>query len=335
MTAVIHLLPLVLFCAGCAVNLPLAVGSAQEGMARVRVLDEHGHHVRSFGLSLKHPDASARCGFREAIGFEDVLIVPTDLQDGFAAIHGIPPGDFAFQITADHHARTLSAPFHVTPGGAAPEVTVQLTLGGSLRGRVVDDRGRPIADALVRTYIHSHALATITMPSVFPDGTCARTDSQGCYRLTQLAFDDYALRVSHPGYCDGAAVGLAIEDEAEVPVADIGLTRGTIVEGITSIDRKPAGQIEVRIEPSPGEESRGAFALSELGVDGIDLGVFARSDDRGRYRLARMPPDTYQIQAFRRHDGSPFETLVDLKESQRTLLIQAGLDRAVQDFDLH
>ena len=55
----------------------------------------------------------------------------------------------------------------------------------------------------------------------------------------------------------------------------------------------------------------------------------------GRYRLLkRVPPGTYKITASRQSAENPFSKLLDMKDTEQTLTIVPGQERAEMNFNL-
>jgi hypothetical protein len=60
------------------------------------------------------------------------------------------------------------------------------------------------------------------------------------------------------------------------------------------------------------------------------------SDSEGRYRLLkRVPPGTYKMHAARASGtGSPFDTLLDMKQTERQVTVLPGQDKVVMNFEV-
>ena len=302
------------------------------GAARVRVLGRNGRAIQDFTLSLKRwfPD-QAQIG--NVIEFRDRRITPRDFDGDTALVAGLPNGQYVFQVAAADHARTLSAPFIVLAGGDVPVVVVQMTLGGTIVGRVVDERGTPVAGATVSTCLNGSA-GIMDSPlwdfveQVMRDRITqakAATDARGRFRLQQLGYGDYMLRVVHPDFCEGAAADLKIADDGEIDAGELALARGALVHGTCSVAGRPAGQVKVLVAPPDGA------ALSSRSFT-----ANAVSDGEGGYRLLkRVPPGTWQICAFREGgQGDIFAQLMDRRQTARELVILPGQAQSQQDFQL-
>ncbi|MBL9079488.1 MAG: carboxypeptidase regulatory-like domain-containing protein [Planctomycetes bacterium] len=317
----------------------------QRGFMKLRVLASNGSPVKSYRVSLTRYFPNNPAGVGKVMDFPDRNVNPGDYPSEYngewAVVRGLPPGDFRMQVEDKAHAKTLSMPFTVVEGGATPEVTVQLTLGATIVGTVVDDRGKPVVDATVTTDMNSGPAADLGFLDIFrsmmPEKhtkSQTRTDAQGRFRINKLAFADYMVRVSHSNYCEGTAQNIKLETEGQV--ADCGvitLSMGALVEGRTTVAGAPTGQIQVTVS-TPFDER-----LQQKDASGKPMQVMfhsrAVSDGDGNYRLLkRVPPGTYKINASRQGGDNPFFGMLDMKETEQQLVVAPGQDRIEINFNL-
>ncbi|MGB3969920.1 MAG: carboxypeptidase regulatory-like domain-containing protein, partial [Planctomycetota bacterium] len=332
-------------------ELEVKVVLATRGSVLLKVLAANGQAVKSYRLSLKRCFPNNPLGIGNVIDWPDRAITPADYRDhgGFALVKGMPAGDFTFQIIDQAHAKTLSPAFTIVEGGPPVEVVATLTLGGVITGTVVDDRGAPIAGAVVTTDMNGgigdNPLGEIfrnLMPEKHTSAT-ARTDAQGRFRLTRLAFAAYMLRASHPSYCEGNALDLKLENEGQVVDAGvIQLPLGAVIEGITQVGGEPAGQVKVTLstamttENLPAAPKDGAPTRPAAGPQRGLFHAAVHSDGDGRFRLLkRVPPGTYRIAASRPASGNNlFESIFDMKESAQEVTIAPGQETVTLTFHL-
>jgi hypothetical protein len=169
-----------------------------------------------------------------------------------------------------------------------------------------------------------------------------RTDGQGRFRLSKLAFADYMVRASHPNYCEGTAVDLKIESEGQVvDVGRIALALGTVVEGVVTIGGVPAGQVKVTVSTRldaagfapPAGQAAGGPAKPPKGL----FHATVQTNNDGQFKLLkRVPPGTYKATAQRPAVGNdPFGALLDIRESERELVVVPGQDLVTVTFALN
>jgi hypothetical protein len=312
---------------------------------KVRVLATNGSPVKNYRVSLTRFFPNNPAGVGKVLDFPDRTVNPSDFPSEFggewAVIRGLPPGEFRLQVEDAAHAKTLSPAFTVAEGGAAPEVTVELTLGGTIVGTVVDDRNQPVANATVTTDMNGGPAADLGFLDVFrsmmPEKhtkATARTDAQGRFRVSKLAFADYMVRVSHPNYCEGSALNIKVETPGQVVDAGVlQLSLGAVVEGRTTIAGTPAGQVQVTVSTPFSDQ------MNQKDASGKPLQAMfhskAISDGDGFYRLLkRVPPGTYKITASRTSAENPFFTMIDMKDTEQQLVVAPGQERIEIHFNL-
>lgn len=334
---------------------------ASRGSIKLRVLSADQRPIKAYRISLKRSFPNNPMGIGNVIDFPDRNVSPADYPPEFggdwAVVSGLPAGPFRVQIIEQNHAKTLSPEFTVAEGGGEPvEVVAVLTLGASITGTVIDDRGSPVAGATISSDMNAGFAADTGIFEMFrsmlPEKHTSlqtRTDAQGRFRLNRLSFADYMVRVSHPDYCEAVAINLSLAQEGQVVDAGvIQLARGAIVEGMTLLDGRPVGQVKVvvslpmtadnlppaaqpgaqpggtpTVNAKPGQPERTMFNANTL------------SDGEGRYRLLkRVPPGTYKITASRQSADNPFNALLDMKQTEQQLVIAPGQNRAEVNFTL-
>lgn len=327
---------------------------ATKGSVKLRVLSANRAPVKSYRISLKRHHPGNQMGIGNVMDFADRSITPADYPRDFggdwALVGGLPSGDFRMQITDTTHAKTLSAPFTIVEGGPAVEVETTLTLGGVLTGTVIDDRGQPVADATITTDMNGGIAADSGFLEMFrtmiPEKhtkSSARTDSQGRFRITKLAFADYMVRAVHPDYCEGHRIDLKLENEGQVLDAGvIQLMRGAVVEGVTLVGGVPTGQVKVSLsmpmtpEALPASTLPGAPAPTTAQPPRhVLFNANVLSDGDGRFRLLkRVPPGSYKVTASRPGDN-PFDSLMDIKATERQVVVVPGQDLVQIEFTLN
>lgn len=334
-------------------ELDLKVVMAQRGAVKLKVLASNNQAIKAYRIGLKRYFENSPMGIANVPEFSDRSVNPSDYPAEFAGewavVRGLPTGSFRFQVVDNAHAKTLSDPFSIEEGGSMVEVVVKLTQGGTITGTVIDDQGQPVADAAVSTDHNAGLAADTPLWDIFggmiPEKhtkSQTRTDAQGRFRISKLAYADYMLRAAHPAFCEGKAINLKLENEGQVLDAGvIQLSRGAVFSGVTMVGGLPAGQIKVTVStpmsadmlPSAPPAGSPPSAAPQPMKPMFNATVL--SDGDGKFELKkRVPPGTYKITASRQGGGNPFDTLMDMKETERTITIQPGQEQLVEQFNL-
>ncbi|MCR9245474.1 MAG: carboxypeptidase regulatory-like domain-containing protein [bacterium] len=314
---------------------------------KLKVFTARGKPIKAYRISLKRYFPNQPLSIGNVPEFSDRSINPSDYPSEFggewAVIRGLPPGEFVFQIRERNHAKSLSASFVVRADQEPAEVEATLTMGGTIVGTVVDDRGQPVRGAVVVTDMNNAlagsggALLPFLKQMIPAQHSKAqvRTDKLGRFKLTKLAFAEYMVRTSHPDFCVGKAMDISIREANQtIDLGAIELVRGTTIEGFTTIAGAAAGQIKVVLSSNtePVGEPHKDRRLDPRAI----FAATAISANDGRYRLLeRVPPGEYKIHAQRPGESSNlFNALFDIRETERTITIRAGQDHLKLDFAL-
>ena len=120
----------------------------------------------------------------------------------------------------------------------------------------------------------------------------ALTDDQGNYRITNVGPGKYQLTVSAPGLVPAPGSDnnkpFLISKSETVENVDFALVRGGVITGkVTDSDGRPLIEEDVIILPA--DARRGSlYSMPPL---------YARTDDRGIYRMFGIPPGKYKVAA--------------------------------------
>ncbi|MHC4164612.1 MAG: carboxypeptidase regulatory-like domain-containing protein, partial [Planctomycetota bacterium] len=184
----------------------------------------------------------------------------------FTGLHEVP---YRLEIDDDRKDRLrLDGGASVRAGTV--DVVLRVSEGASLRGRVSDAEGRPVAKAIVRA----------------EDGQGVRrggvTDAEGGFHVTGIAPGaDLGLRVFAPGFAMHLRSGVRAGTSGLAITLQRGLaTRGRIVDP----DGRPAKRWFVEFHP----------------VDGKDTEARAMTDDDGRFETDGLLDRDYEVTVHRR-----------------------------------
>jgi protocatechuate 3,4-dioxygenase beta subunit len=214
---------------------------------------------------------------------------------GAFTISGIPAG-IDIVLTAAHDAWAPSVPKSVRLSpGASQSVTLTLRRGVSLSGRVEDERGGAVADALVRWGPVDDVPERDLRDSFRADGhltsRAIRSDQDGQFVVPDLPPGRLLVKVSKDGYAAWYQRDVQLQPDGEqapltavlVPTQEI---RGRVRAADTG--RPLAGAFVVA-------EERGPVAGSEADPGRVHAIVSTETEADGSYVLENVPPGTHRI----------------------------------------
>jgi protocatechuate 3,4-dioxygenase beta subunit len=279
-----------------------------------RVLGTNGP-VDDFTVSLNRVTPSPQ-GKKGGVPVYEPTSVKQRFQGarGNFTLEGVDPGTFALKVSAPGYAPRMSDTFVVVQDQPPQGVTVTLSQGGSIRGRVVDSGGRPVAMAQVvsRDDEQGNAQLDEFMDTLITTRTTerkARSNDDGFFELKLLNPGQYRLVIEHPNFATETVRGVIVTEGAQADAGAIGLRAGGTVRGKV-LDR--AGK------PLPR-------AWAKLYSDTGTL-YQTRTDNEGRYVLEHIVPGSYKLSATRSGStpSDAFGEIVDQQNSQVQLQIDDG-----------
>jgi hypothetical protein len=314
-----------------------------QSRVRVRATTPEGQVLRSFELTLLRSFAD-QGGRVAAVPEVPAQRVRLDGMTDFAELR-VPVGRFRCQVEAEGFAKSFSDEFDNLrkPDDTDParqfELTVAMSVGATLRGRVVDEDGAPLAGARLTTQATGtqpdHPLLRLLAGSL-PDRvthTTATTAADGTFVVPRLTLADYQLLVEHADACrtivggtSGTAIRIDREREHELP--PIRMPRGALVTGRATIAGRAAGQVKVVLETAPAPPNP---------QDVVRLETV--SDAGGVYRMPRrVPPGSYALRAAVVGTVAPeaqaFDQLLQMQRSSLAVAVPTGQRTVERDIDL-
>lgn len=253
---------------------PVAVEA--ELPARARLVLEEGAFVTGRLLTAEGNPTPGRLELRESQG---VALQPERVEesrvdaksDGGFRLGPLASGEHVLIATAPGHAATL-VPVRVAKGDSEADVgEVTLEVGGWIRGRVVDEDGRPIAEAAV------------TAVAIGPPST-VRSGDDGAFELTGLRGERHRLTAAAPGYVLPYAPGASAASGAEDVVLEL-RRAGTVIGRVEDPDGRPITGFGVQLESE--ERSSGPSYYGPARPFG---------DAEGRFRLDDVVPGPHVLE---------------------------------------
>jgi hypothetical protein len=316
----------------------LRIVLSRRAMLRVRVLTPERQIVRSYQLALRRFFAEQDGQIGHVADVPEQRVRLDGLTD-FAELTNVPMGVFKCQVIAEGWAKTLSEVVKVEPteGGGPGEqsVDVVLSAGVTLRGRVLDENGAPLAGATVVTEADGatpDSPAWRMLAGAVPERITAMrvaTDADGTFVLPRLALASYQLEIDHEEACRTLVPGLHLEVAGEQTLPAIRMPSGATVTGRATVDGRIAGQMKVVLSSRlPAGTPPTAAAIR----------IEAVTDPDGAFAMPRrVPPGDYDLRAA--VVGTATETqilqqLMQLQRSATTVTVASGQRHVERDIDL-
>lgn len=203
---------------------------------------------------------------------------------GEYVVRGLAPGGYGIGAQAKGF-RSLAKPLP-PQAGLSWEVTLALAPGNEVGGTVVDEAGRGVAGAVVRSYPSDRFFESRLGRQVTTFDTVS--DKSGSFVYPALESGTFRLNVTHSDFLPGWS-DIFTMDETPKSGLTIKLEKGASIEGrVVKADGSPAARAVVRVN-AVSQEVRGA------GVQEII------ADAAGTFRLSGLPRARMHVVAS---DGS-------------------------------
>lgn len=285
------------------------------GAVKLRVLDCNGGPVASCKVSvLRYFPAKATFGKVPSLAVSE--LGQRDFAGDVATVRSLPLGEFVVQVEADLHALTRSEPFSITDEANTAEVTVKLKRGTVITGTVYGADGKPLAGATVATRESSQFTGLAQMFGDLLPITTTRTsvvtDKEGHFQLEHIAPGTYRIVTTHGDHCT-ASTSTEVKDEKTLALGDVKLIKGTEVFGTCLFVDKPVAGLTITITKPDANAPPGTQPTWKT-----------TTDEQGQWRMQEhIPPGDYEICAAQANaSNNPFDTLLQMKGSQQTLVIR-------------
>ena len=197
--------------------------------------------------------------------------------DGRFRLETVPPGEHALQVSAPGYGRKrVDVSAHA--GDAQVDLgDISLEAGLTIRGRVRDKAGTPIADA---------QLSGFPMRSEGSEVE-GRTETDGSFALGGLGPGSYRVTASAPGFGEAGRTAEAGSENVEIVLQPAGLVTGVVVDEAG----RPVEAYRVSAQPADPEASMGFMMPPMKDVASPD-GRFVLDDvAEGTYVVSVVAPE--------------------------------------------
>jgi len=197
------------------------------------------------------------------------------------------PGIYKLQVIADGFAPALSDEINT---GQLEPVTIRLTAGGTIKGRVVDSDGRAVSGAEVIPFSLAGGNDITNLEQFVMKERAVKT-TDGNFTLEHLPAGTDTLKVTHLDFAPLIASGIQVIEGQTTEGIELVLTKGAVVEGYV-FDKDGTAQSYVTLI----FEGRRRFQDDQTGTLATVI-----TDANGFYRVGNLPGQLIYIQ--RRDSG--------------------------------
>ncbi|MEQ1633382.1 MAG: carboxypeptidase regulatory-like domain-containing protein, partial [Planctomycetota bacterium] len=325
----------------------LVVALSPRGRAGVTVRDGSGTVLRRYRLAIRQwfEQNGGQIGMVRDVPDR---VVHLDQDTSVAYVDGLDDGQFVFQVEAEGFASTLSPVLQLDATAREAIVEMSLARGGQFTGTVVDEAGRPVSGATVRTQPQGASEDNPVfrmLQSLVPDRITRKeavTGGDGSFVLPGLSHANYQLEVVHGEFCRTVRRDLSLHEDRTETVPPIRLIRGALLRGRAVADGKPVPQAQIVLtpfaEPSPTDPSVPSAAGKSPDETSVAR-VEAVTNLDGSFELPRrVPAGTYELRGVSMVGQDPtadaFQKLVQMKRSTVRVEVRPGQLVVEQDLDL-
>jgi protocatechuate 3,4-dioxygenase beta subunit len=224
---------------------PIELTLERAGSITGTVVDEKGAPVAAFGVTATPVEEKG--AWRAASG---------EGSEGRFELTDVAAGDWVLRVKATDKAQAHVPSVKVRTGAATDVGRIRLSPGATVRGRVTDSAGSPVAGAQVWT----------DTPGRFGSFTVLRgqrgtyTDASGGFELLGVEPGRMDVVADHPDFATGRLAGVDVDATRGATDLRVTLGRGGRIEGTARRrDGRPLERAMVRYM-SPGPVSSGASA---------------------------------------------------------------------------
>jgi uncharacterized GH25 family protein len=301
-------------------DLNVQIEMIKQGAIPGRVVDATTNQpIRDFKVSLLHVNTAVPIQGSAPVSYEPTEVRETvkGSEDGSFTLVGVDPGNFAIKVTASGYASKVSDTFSVVDGAQQPPVTIQLSKGGTIKGRLVDGAaGKGISGATVTSRDGDLPEAMAMDP--FLENMVAsrtterkvRTGADGLFEIKLLNPGRYRLQLEHPEYASGWAADIVVVEGATNDIGQVQLYAGGSVQGkVVDATGKPGQRCVVHLFSMAAQDQ-----------------YTARTDAEGRYEFTHVRPGDYRMTASRSSGaaGDAINQIVEQAQSEVQVRVGEG-----------
>jgi RNA polymerase sigma-70 factor (ECF subfamily) len=197
-------------------------------------------------------------------------------EAGRFSLRNVQAGNVTLVVRAPGRATTFRTGETIEPGGTTSGVVIALERGVSVKGRVVDAAGEPVADAM----IFEGSFPWVYVQD-YPALARTYTDDDGHFVLNDISRSCAWVSAYQKDHQPGGVAAIDLTKDPPAPVT-ITLGSGGAIEGRVLLNDQPVAGAHVELLVEKGARTGGTAA---------------QTDAEGRYSMARVSACEGQIRA--------------------------------------
>jgi protocatechuate 3,4-dioxygenase beta subunit len=229
----------------------------------------------------------------------------TSERDGTYSMKGMKAGSFKIEVNSDVGHGPRDGWTIDVAAGATVEKDLVLDDGGTVKGTVVDDKGKPVAGV--------HVQASSLTSGWEWGGTNARTKQDGTFTIENLRPGDYRVTAQRGFWQDELRKPGSTDDSKQGEKVTVSTTK---IATVKLVVESQSGVIKGSVVDAAGQAVSDAFVVAARESDAAgamgssvqqtrwswdDKPVLSNVD--GTFTVARLSPGNYALRAYRKGGG--------------------------------
>jgi hypothetical protein len=285
-------------------------GEAPRGTAAIRgtvVAADNGSPIRRAQVRLGGQGAQGRLATTDAQGRFEIR----DLPGGRYTVSASKGGFVSVQY-GQRRPSESGMPLEIGEGQTLEKVVIALPRGSVISGRITDEFGEPVANAVVTSLRYGYAGGARRLMPAGGQNSRDTTDDQGHFRLFGLSPGDYIVSASfrsggaeaaepsgeNTGYAPTYYPGTSSVADAQRVTVALGQEQTSVIFSLiaTRLVRVTGAVLNSQGTPMQNGAVMLTPASARVNAPALNAALTGRIDGSGQFRVINVPPGRYVAQ---------------------------------------